>query len=1233
MADVKLSNIQQQIVGTTDPKKGLCVTASAGSGKTTVMLQRLMAILERDETVEMDQLLAITFTDKAANNIKVKVRRLLQEKVRAHAPGRARDRYARCLRRLEESYIGTIHAFAARVLREHPVEAGVEPGFSIIADGMDGVMMDRVIDRLFSELALKGAAAVRHDAEKQFALLKEHRTDAVRSALKNIYSKSRNYEVTPDKISIQDRAGDCARACEAVQKAVHQLGGMRATPSFDAAMEKAGTILARVKNAADLDVGTIGALSSAIKSVRFSKNTPADIREPFARLKEELLPDLPLYYYERLSQENKTVFLNLFRSFAGLYEAEKRADMVLDYDDLLWYTWLLFRSDDPVRQSVTARYRARFKYIMVDEFQDTSRLQSGIVTALARGNNLFIVGDRKQSIYGFRNADPNLIRSVGGEIADAGGECIALEENYRSRPGLVAFANFVFGEMLPDDYRDVSAGSRVPADHRWEHDVEILRVSKHGEEQEGEDGGAAAGDTGTTETIGRELEAHRLAGRLKDLIEHKKVHVRDVEDGRLCHRPAGYKDVAILFRSMGDSHFYEDALEQHGIPYYVIKGSHFFGRPEVRDCVNFLKVIDDPSLDIETASVLKSPFVGVTDDALILVRGHQLALQKKLHARPGLFETVKAYCAAPGVSGAFGEDDRAKLNNFMRVCDRALAHKDNYAISDLLQFLVTGCAFDVASIGKRNGERRYANVKKLVEKAREFEKGKFFTLREFVRYIEQMEVEEVDEAEAQVELEEGGETVRLCTIHKAKGLEFPIVVLADLGREFPNNGQEFYSFSKEGVLGLKGKDPLTGKLEKTKTVHECNERKKEEEIDERKRLFYVAVTRARDYLILSGVSGGRDEDKIGSAFSEKGYAGFTSYIEWVDYICMRITLARAQERKLGFECLFTPALPDAFDPDESHCFREAPRLGYADPEKAFEKYFSVKPDPKAEKDVADLLVRLDAIRGKKAPVEIDFAVTPLLEFQECPRRYFRLVELREEYPQKADERDEVSEDADEIETRLPRNRFGDLFHLVMQRFNFQNPDPLKEAKRLISDLGSSALSEDRDELASLTAGFSRHDVFKKIRLSFASQKAYREVPFIARDAAGVVRGTIDLLFYEEGAGWTILDYKTNGDYPGMVEEKTAYYDFQLLVYAHAVRKITGELPKKLALYFAVPQVLVEIAVDETLLRKTEEELAVSRKTIAAGDFQNGCGREECPFCAQIPPSAGTIPAGRKRKTH
>jgi len=973
-------------------------------------------------------------------------------------------------------------------------------------------------------------------------------------------------------------------------------------------------LIAPVRDAAGLGIAAIDRIIASVRKARFSKNTPEEIRAAFASLKEELAPDLALYYYEALSLENKGVFLNLFRTFAGLYEAEKRKDTVLDYDDLLWYTWLLFKSDDPIKQAVTERYRRRFAYIMVDEFQDTSRLQAGIVRELARGNNLFIVGDRKQSIYGFRNADPDLIRSFGGEISAAGGRCIALEENYRSRPGLVQFANFVFEDTLAGEYHEVSARSRCPGGKLWDHDVEILRVPKYADQDAG-----AAGDPGedgdhTSETIGRELEAHRLAGRLKDLVENKKLQVRTAEGGAAGHRPAGYQDVAILFRSMGDSHFYEDALEQHGIPYYVIRGAHFFRRPEVRDCVNFLRVIDDPSLDIETAAVLKSPFFGVTDDALLVIRQQQRALQKKRRAPAGFFEAAGACGSSPELRALFGEEDRGKVERFARLCAGALAGKDSAAISALLESLVRGCSFDIVSLGKRNGQRRYANIRKLIEKAREFEKGKFFTLREFVRYIEQMEVEEVQEAEAQVELEEGGASVKLCTIHKAKGLEFPVVVLADLGRKFPNAGQEFYSFSKEGVLGIKARHPVTGKQEKTKTVAECNERRKAEEVEERKRIFYVAVTRARDYLILSGVSAGRDEERLAVSRRDDGYGGFSSYIEWVEYISLRTMTSRAQERKTGFELCDTPALPDVFPADETGCFREVPRLGFTHPEKSFENYFGKKPGVSAKDDAAKLLARIEAARAIPAPVEIDFSVTPLLEYAACPRRYFRLVELREEYRAPADESAEVSEDADDLPARLPRNRFGDLFHLVMQRFNFQSPDPGGEAKRLIGDIGPSLGGEDRDELVRLVDAFTRQDIFARIRRSFIRNRAHREVPFVVRDGTGLIRGTIDLLFYEEGTGWTILDYKTNRDYPGMTAEKTAHYEFQLLAYAHAVRSITGEVPARLALYFAVPQELAEITVDEAALREAEKRLTAYRQAVIAGDFGRGCGKKGCPFC-------------------
>ncbi len=1227
------SDRQNGIISCPDLSKDICVTASAGSGKTTVMVDRLLYMLERDPSLTFGNILVITFGEKAANTLKERTRAELERRALA-AKGKRRKRYESLLAGLQNSYIGTIHSFAARILRENPLEAGVEPGFGVVTEGIDSLLQDRAIERVFDR-------AAGDDALVRF--LVEYRDSAPGQALKGAYAKARSFEIDIGSISVPDMSAGCDAVLAKFLAKARELAALgpgdgkssRVADTCEKARELCGILEAAATGA--LDERLVERILGCFGNGGIHGGVKSPWKEAVKELKEGkdggIVYEAVAALYEQITYPYKAAFVRLLKEFAREYEEEKRRERVLDFDDLLYYLAGLLKEDTDPKKAAAAGYRAAFRHVMVDEFQDTSRIQIDIVRGCARDGQLFIVGDEKQSIYRFRNADLGSFREMVAAFDENSygrgkAQSFELHENFRSRAHLVRFADFAFADIMGGLYKKVAPMAAYPDEKSCVPRIEIIGVAGKpgGEGDPGED--VLSGDpntqAGPAPLFGREAEADQLARRIRRLVEGAEVKVKEnAGDGRYTLRPAGYKDIAILFKAMSDSYLYENALAAAGIPYFVVKGGDFYGRAEVRDCLNFLKSLDDRSDDLSLAGLLKSPFAGVSDDTVFCLRDpvRRAAFKKEGRRLPSLYDEL-GRCAggsADGLLEQIPEDEKARLTRFLEAHRIALAMKDSHPVSAILERAVAESGFDIKLLSVNDGKRKYANVRKLVEKAREFERNQFFTMGEFIRYIEKLRDEEVRESDAQVELERGDNSVRLCTVHRAKGLEFPVVVFADLGREFNDQNDSFVLFGRQGgsgggecEIGFKYRSRIDGEMKRDRTYALCAERDGAEEKEELQRLFYVGVTRAMDHLILSGVTGKWADDP--GKLAARPYAELNSFMKWAVKL-KHLYDGRSQEgAAFGFSFdWWSGAGENAPIADETV------RLGVSDPAGVLAAQYCGKTGEyqslmaRADAKRQAIVSRIDDIAAREHVRDMRFAVTPLLEYRECPRRYFRSVELRDPgifYQPK--EREEDLGGGDEA-VRLRRNELGDLFHLMMERFDFASSDRVREVERLAGRFAANVSQADRDEISEMLRRFAASPLFDEIAASARVGTLYRETDFVIREGGRVLRGTIDLLF-KTPQGWTILDYKTNRVDEAGAEAKARYYDLQLLVYASAVKKIAGETPARLLLYFAAPGVVKEVAVTPAVLAKAEAAVADMQTAIAAGLFP-GCGRGECPVCS------------------
>lgn len=647
--------------------KNTFISAGAGTGKTHILVERYLELLQKGYA-EIPQIAAITFTEKAAKEMKDRIRERCSEKDK---------------RELENSRIDTIHGLCARIVRENPIEIGIDPMSDILDETEEITLLDKLVHRFLIELL-------------------EEKDNATIAILKGY--------------------------------------GLRDTKAM---------IKELVKNRMDID-----------KIIQVD-----DIH-------------------------------NIHEKICKRYEGYKRKEGLLDFDDLIIYVKRLLKENKSVRRY----YQRLFRYILVDEYQDTDFHQKEIIFYLAEGrkDKLFIVGDMKQSIYRFRGADVGVFSDTRRAL---GKNCnfFDLNINMRSLPQNIGFINNLFGKVMGRD-----------SDNREDYESvykDILPYRK--------------GDSGTIEFLSvvpeEEDSAEKIRSREAELIARKIV--------QLANDKIQFKDIAVLFRAMTDIKLYEDTFKRYGIPYYIIAGSGFYARQEIKDILNYLKALDNPADKIAIAGVLRSPMVGLTDNGLYWWFREKTML---------------------GDNG-----DKKRLEDYLGTYNYLKGIKDHVTISYLLQEIIRRTNYYAILAGQYMGEQRILNIFKLIDSSRRFESKGIFTLVDFTKYVDELVINEAREGEAAVSEEESN-VVKVMTIHKAKGLEFPIVIIPDISRRPKSvRGPVLFDRNIKG-LGLRVKDS-DGEFQDTlirKTIKDEIEKK---ELAESKRLLYVASTRARDYIIYSGV--------------------------------------------------------------------------------------------------------------------------------------------------------------------------------------------------------------------------------------------------------------------------------------------------------------------------------------------------------------------------------------------
>lgn len=1095
---MKFTPEQEEAIFTTETN--LIVTAGAGSGKTRVLVERFIALLEANPTWSLTSIVAITFTEKAAREMRDRVRTAIAQRI---AGGVDVTVWRRHEAALDSARIGTIHSLCAQILRANPVEAQLDPEFEVLDEVEAALLRHEAVELALSHLTASGT-----DASQ---LLLHYEVRAVRDLL---YRMAGRAVVRQLATSFQDHdhplallqywedlwREDARQILETVrndydlQGLLHWIDDMP-HPTHDKLWTYWQIILDQRDSLLSDDFPAVVTALEALRGIKVNvgaakawggkealtaiKEVLKDIRGRAEAYLEMILPSPG-----ELDQRAARILFWWREAVLAVwdaYETLKTERNALDFDDLEILTVDLL-SHHP---SVAARYNQNeFNHVMVDEFQDTNAMQLKIVNALCGlgQGRLFVVGDPKQSIYAFRGADVSVFGQVRDDILAKGGRLLSLSCSFRSHERLVTIYNQVFAQILQResgpvadffvDY-DAMVAHREAMPH---HAAPVMIMSFNSKE--------------INATEKRQWEALQMGQNLQQMIADR-VLVWDKGDE--TYRPITYGDVAILFQSMTHTSLYERIFQHLGIPYITVAGRGYFDRQEVWDVMNLLAALHSPADDLALAAVLRSPMFAVSDDALLALR---------LDVRQSLWDTVMAdQVDVPS-------DDRESLQFARQTLQTLQVLAGRVPIAELLEHALEATAFEATLASLPNGMQRCANISKLLNVAR---RSRRISLSEFNAYLRDMVNVEAREGEAALE---ASGVVTLMSVHKSKGLEFPLIVLADA------------SWSRRPDEPALLIDPLVGavckvrsdegdQMEKPVAYQLAQKYGKERERAERKRLLYVAATRAQDYLIVSG-SEKSGEHWLGQMMEAMdGLADIQifetpSNLDDLKATDVSATLwdEMARQPQLSEDQTPLPLLRDIAPNQEAMYWH----INATDLEKLH--------DRRARRDLRQILVG-----------EMPGPIKPVIARE--PMRAFVVGELVHRA----------------LGVGLLPRAMKDMLIAYAAELGVQEPEAV------VAEVLDLLRQYERSEVAAMLV---------------RAEEVYRELPFVYQHDRIVVHGVIDVLFRLEDQ-WHVLDYKTGGATP-----HSRRYLHQVGAYARAVEQQTGQTPL-VWLYFLTPNQLLQVS--------------------------------------------------------
>lgn len=1157
---MKWTKEQQEAIEIRD--KNILVSAAAGSGKTAVLVERIKQLILKDQ-VPLDHMLIVTFSNAAASEMREKiVAAISKELEESKNTSFLREQ----LNMIHRANISTFHAFSMEVIRRYFYLIDIEPNFKICDEAQKTILQADAMEQLFSNM-FESCSQDFIDFLSKFAITKND------NAVKDMIYEAHNFiQSIPDSfIWLRNRAEELACSREAFEDSAtfHEVKAdiARNLILAESCFDKAGELLdgqglSGLAAKWKLEMETLEALRRAFENLSFDefgkritevkfqtysagkeeKETYEEIKEAVSSLRDQgkaIIRKLATQYFLRpfssyTEDLNKTYqdalyLCTLVEEFDRLYKEKKRSKGLIDFSDIEHYALAVLSKEE-----AAAEYRNKFDYIFIDEYQDSNIVQETLIGKIKRENNLFMVGDVKQSIYKFRLAEPEIFIAkyeAFKEMKKESDTKLDLNKNFRSKSRIIAAVNDIFSQIMKKELSGLEydeAAALYPGQSYegvLNYPVELQLV----DDMQLDD---LTVDDEIKEMKKAEIEAYTAA----QIIRETKG--RMIYDGkRGVERPVTNKDIVILLRSAkGYAEVYYEALMREGIPAFVDTSDGYFDTLEVEVFLNLLRIIDNRKQDIPLLSVLRSPIFGFTMEELVQIR---------------VFRKEKSYYQA------FKECSQADNQEVLQgKCAAALTRIDRWKkasplmpLEDFLWMLIRETGYYEYIGGIPGGSQRQANLRALIDKAVQFQSSQMKGLFGFINYIETIKKRNVPMGQVKL-MGENDDVVRIMTIHKSKGLEFPVVLVGGLGKRFNKDSDTYQvSLHKDIGLGIRYVDRENSCYKKTIIQTVIDQKKRREGMAEELRILYVAFTRAMDKLILLGTM--KDIDTSIEACSIRGCSDLSGAKSYLDFLIpalenTNIILRKSSRKDISYRKEKT---------DEKRNEIRRLILGGA----------------------SDYLGGDDLIREVQRRLSYEYGHGEALKLKSkfTVSEMSRLTKVK------------TIPALDTPNFTRGQNRFtgaekGTILHKVMEQLDFtqmakrwssmEGKEKRETIQVVVNDLVErELLTEEEAGVVSFPKiiGFFDSEIGKR---ACRASKLYKEASFnIIKELSGekiIIQGTIDCYFEEEGR-YILLDYKSN--YIGDPEDETE------------IGKVADEYRPQVNLYRDALEIIRGIRVEEAYL--------------------------------------------------
>lgn len=1202
---VQWTNKQRQVIDTKG--KEILVSAAAGSGKTAVLVERIIeGVLDKQSPLQLDRLLVVTFTDAAAGEMR---ERILDALTKAAEEDGSNEYLQRQLCLVHNARITTIHKFCLLVIRDYFDRTSLDPGFRVGDEGELKLIRSDVIMQMLEEYY--------EDGKEEFLAFMDNYGNArsdknIEDLILKVYSVAYSHPFPNDWLNQCEEAYEHTDEIEQqpwmryiiektkrlfeewkkqYQKAVVFCNDEDGPQKYLPVMEQELGIIDGCLHAKEYNslrkiiLSYQPARMPAVKKGTVNEEKQEYIKSLRERFKKKMNGLATDYFAKELTEiakelengkENIKILNRLVTDFSLRYQKMKQDKGLIDFSDMehLALSILVEKNEkgELMPTEAALSLSAQFDEIMIDEYQDSNRVQETILRSVSTERdgkpNLFMVGDVKQSIYKFRMANPELFMEKSEtypELISAGKDAryvkITMDRNFRSRLCILDTVNFVFqrimkkevGNIIYDDTQALYPGADFPDIPDTQSNVtEVMLVETEKDETEGE------GTEGNLYQSTMEIEARACGLKIKELTD--KEHGMMVLDKKTReYRRATYRDIAILFRTHSNwGEAYERVLNSMGLPAICEVDTGYFDTMEVGTILSLLRVIENPLQDIEFVSVLKAPFFGVTDTELAQIQ----AAQKHLDGA-WFYEKVKDYSETK---------ENALAVKLKAIIEKILSYRKKAvytSVYELLEYILEDTGYYDYVLSMPAGKKRAANLDLLKQKAVDYQSISYTGLFDFVRYIEKIKKVDLDFGEAKT-VSEQDNILRIMSIHKSKGLEYPIVIIGGMNKKF--NQQDASSsvvIEQDFGIGLDYRDPENKIQEPTFYQKAVSDKIKTETIGEELRILYVGMTRAKEKLILIGSTKNIEdyEKKLPQCMADGSLSfetieGSTNYMDWILCCQKQAKSSLMKLEKVSLESLL-------LDTIEKQVLRETKKENFLhfDASRVYCEDYKKQIKEQMEYQYA---YQMDCSIPIKASVS-DLKQAHMDEAEKTNQMFF--TEDKEMIPKFLSNEEEKSR-----KEKLNGAARGTMYHHIFEKVDLTELVDTKNVQKVLSDMVEKGELEEAylEQIEpSILLQFARSDLGKRMKHAEEQGTLYKERQFFVglparevflehpSDELVMIQGVIDVYFMEDGE-YVIADYKTDRvrDMDTLVDR----YALQLDLYERALRQMTGCRVKEKIIY-------------------------------------------------------------------